>query len=149
MKVRVDRVGRAMRIAHGGCTTLPPTIRHNDRTWAWQRYGVLLKTPDIQRNRLVEDRALTNLAIAHDSIIASRSFQKHYASRHRTAERPFKTGDLVCLLTKNLNLPKGRAHKLLSIYTGPYYVTSSNVSVSNYALDLPGEPRARNIHPTF
>ena len=54
--------------------------------------------------------------------------------------------DLVCLLTKNLNLPKGRAHKLLSIYTGPYYITSSNVSVSNYALDLPGEPRARNIY---
>ena len=32
----------------GGYTTLLPAIRHNDRKWAWQAYGVLPKTPDIQ-----------------------------------------------------------------------------------------------------
>ena len=99
--------------------------------------------------RAFADKALTNLAIAHDSIIASRSFQTHYANRHRTAESPLQTGDLVYLATKNLNLPKGRAHKLLPIYIGPYPITSSNVSTSNYTLDLPEELRARNIHPTF
>jgi hypothetical protein len=32
---------------------------------------------------------------------------------------------------------------------GPYPITSSNVSTSNYTLDLPEELRAHNIHPTF
>jgi transposase InsO family protein len=95
------------------------------------------------------EKALTNLAIAHDSIIASRSFQTHYANRHRTAEEPLKEGDLVYLSTKNLKLPKGRAHKLLPTYIGPYKITSSNPSTSNYALGLPEELRTRNIHPTF
>ena len=99
--------------------------------------------------RAFADRALANLAIAHDSIIASRSFQTHYANHHQSAERPLETGDLVYLATKNLHLPKGRAHKLLPIYIGPYPITSSNVSTSNYTLDLPEELRTRNIHPTF
>jgi hypothetical protein len=95
------------------------------------------------------DKALTNLAIAHDSIIASRSYQAHYANRHRTAEEPFKPGDLAYLSTKHLRLPKGRTHKLLPTYIGPYAVTSSNPATSNYTLELPDELRARNIHPTF
>ena len=95
------------------------------------------------------DMALTNLAIAHDSIIASRSFQTHYANRHHTAEEPFKTGDLAYVSTKNLRLPKGRAHKLLPTYIGPYTVMSANPLTSNYTLELPEELRARNIHPTF
>ena len=36
--------------------------------------------------RVFADKALTNLVIAHNSIIASRSFQTHYANRHHTAE---------------------------------------------------------------
>ena len=99
--------------------------------------------------RAFADKALMNLAIAHDSIIASRSFQTHYANRHITAEQPLKTGDLVYLATKYLNLPKGRVRKLLPTYIGPYAIASSNVSTSNYSLDLPEELRAHNIHPTF
>ena len=56
--------------------------------------------------RAFADKALTTL----------RFFQTHYANHHRTAEGPLKTGDLVYLVTKNLNLSKGHADKLLLIY---------------------------------
>jgi Chromo (CHRromatin Organisation MOdifier) domain len=95
------------------------------------------------------EKALTNLAIAHDSIIASRSFQAHYANRSRSAEEPLKEGDLVYLSTKNLNLPKNRARKLMPTYVGPYPIIRASPSTSNYTLKLPIELEARNIHPTF
>jgi hypothetical protein len=46
------------------------------------------------------EKALTNLAIAHDPIIANRTFQTYYANKHRSAEEPLKEGDLVFLSTK-------------------------------------------------
>jgi hypothetical protein len=95
------------------------------------------------------EKTLTNLAIAHDSIIANRSFQAHYANQHRSVEVPLKEGDLVYLSTKNLNLPKNRARKLMPTYVGPYPITRANPSTSNYTLKLPIELEARNIHPTF
>jgi hypothetical protein len=95
------------------------------------------------------DKALTNLAITHNSIIASGSYQAHYASRHCTAKEPFKPGDLACLSTKHLQLPKGHTHKLLPTYIGLYAVTSSNPATLNYTLELPDELCMCNIHPTF
>ena len=95
------------------------------------------------------DKILTNLAIAHDSIIASRTFQTHYANRLRSAEEPLKEGDLVYLSTKNLNLPKHRARKLMPIFIGPYSIVKVNLDTSSYTLKLPAELEARNIHPTF
>jgi hypothetical protein len=56
--------------------------------------------------RSFAEKALTNLAITHDSIIASHSFQTHYANRKCSTEEPLKEGDLVYLSTKNLNLLK-------------------------------------------
>jgi transposase InsO family protein len=47
--------------------------------------------------RVFTGKALTNLAITHDSIITSRSFQTYYVNRHHTAEEPLKKGDLVYL----------------------------------------------------
>jgi hypothetical protein len=41
--------GRAVRVAHGGCTTLPPMIRHNDEVREWQTHETSLKIPDIQQ----------------------------------------------------------------------------------------------------
>jgi hypothetical protein len=95
------------------------------------------------------EKALTNLAIVHDSIIASQSFQTHYANRRRSAEDALKEGDLVYLSTKNLNLPKHRARKLMPTYVGPYPIIRANPSTSNYTLKLPTELETRNIHPTF
>jgi len=59
------------------------------------------------------EKALTNLAIVHDSIITNHTFQTHYANRHRSAEEPLKEGDLAYLSMKNLNLPKHQAQKLM------------------------------------
>jgi transposase InsO family protein len=95
------------------------------------------------------EKALTNLAIAHDSIIASQSFQTHYVNRRCSAEDALKEGDLVYLSTKNLNLPKHRARKLMPTYVGPYPIIRANPSTSNYTLKLPTELETRNIHPTF
>jgi hypothetical protein len=94
-------------------------------------------------------KALTNLAIVHDSIITNHTFQTHYANKHRSAEEPLKEGDLVYLSTKNLNLPKHWAWKLMPIFIGPYPVVKSYSDTSNYKLKLPIELEAQNIHPTF
>ena len=53
------------------------------------------------------DKALANLAIAHDSIITSRLFQTHYVNCHWSAEQPLEMGDLVYMAMKNLHLLKG------------------------------------------
>ena len=95
------------------------------------------------------EKALTNLAIAHDSIIANRTFQTHHANKYRSAEEPLKEGDLVYLSTKNLNLPKHRARKLMPVFIGPYPVAKANPDSSSYTLKLPIELEARNIYPTF
>ena len=95
------------------------------------------------------EKALTNIAIAHDSIIANRTFQTHYANRYRSAEEPLKEGDLVYLSTKNLNLPKHQARKLMPTFIGPYPIIRANPETSNYTLKLPLELEIRNVHPTF
>ena len=52
-------------------------------------------------------QALTNLAITHDALIASRVLQRHHANKHRREDPEIREGDLVYLSTKNLSLPKG------------------------------------------
>lgn len=59
------------------------------------------------------EQALRNLSMAHDTIIESRSSQTHQANKRRREGDVYKVGDLVYLSTKNLNLPKGRAQKLM------------------------------------
>jgi hypothetical protein len=83
------------------------------------------------------EKALTNLAIAHDSIIANRTFQTHHANKYRSAEEPLKEGDLVYLSTKNLNLPKHRARKLMPVFIGPYPVVKANPDSSSYTRATP------------
>ena len=95
------------------------------------------------------EKALTNLAIAHDSIIANHTFQTHYANKCCSAEEPLKEGDLVYLSMKNLNLPKHQAWKLMLTFIGPYPVIKANSDTLNYTLKLPIELDAQNIHPTF
>jgi hypothetical protein len=66
--------------------------------------------------------------MAHDAIIESRINQMFHANKRRTQEDPFEEGDMVYLSTDKLNLPKGRAHKLLP---------------------LPKELKDRRIYPKF
>ncbi len=93
--------------------------------------------------------ALQHLASAHDAIIAARVFQTTQANKRRAEEPIIKLGDLVFLSTKNLNLSKNRARKLMPKYIGPYKVIMARPETSNYTLDLPPALQRRRIHPTF
>jgi hypothetical protein len=81
-------------------------------------------------------KALHNMAIAHNSIIAERVFQCHHANRHQRGEPDITQGQLVYLSTKNLTMPKGHASKLLPKFIGPYKVLRANPESSNYELEL-------------
>lgn len=93
--------------------------------------------------------AVGNFLMARDAIIESRVNQTHFANRHREQEPPFKAGDKVYLSTANLNLPKGRASKLLPKYVGPYEILEAHPDSSTYRLELPDALQARRIHPVF
>ena len=56
---------------------------------------------------------------------------------------------MAYLSTKNLNLPKGRARKLLPKYLGPYKIVEASTDASTYTLELPEELRKRGIFPKF
>lgn len=94
-------------------------------------------------------QALHNLAAAHDALIASRVFQRHWANQHRREEPKIVENDKVYLSTKNLSLPKGRASKLLPKFVGPYRVVKAIPETSNYVLELPDELVKRRIVPRF
>ena len=94
-------------------------------------------------------QALRNLAEAHNAIIEARVFQTHAANSRRTAEPMLKKGDLVFLSTQNLNLPKGRAHKLCPKFVGPYKILQAKPKQSTYTLELPTALQARRIVPAF
>ena len=94
-------------------------------------------------------KTLMNLAIVHDSIIANRTFQTHYANRHQSAEEPLKEGDLVYLSTKSLNLLKHWVQKLMPIFISPYPIVKANSGSSNYTVKLPTKLEAWNIHLMF
>jgi len=99
--------------------------------------------------RTFVENALMNLQIAHDAIIESRVNQTHQANRRRRPEEPFRVGEEVYLSTADLNLPKGRARKLMPKFVGPYRVLESHPATSTYKLALPEGLAKRRIHPTF
>ncbi len=100
------------------------------------------------------ERALDHLRQAHDNIIASRVEQTRQANRRRRDEEvgervAFAVGAKAYLSTANLNMPKGRAHKLLPKFIGPYEIVRAHPATSNYTLKLPPALAQRGIHPTF
>ena len=64
-------------------------------------------------------------------------------------EDKIQAEDLVYVSTENLNLPKGRARKLLLKFIGPYKVLKAEPQMSTYMLELPAELVACHIHPKF
>ena len=95
------------------------------------------------------ERARNNLEMAHDALIESRVKQTHQANQHRQQEPDFEVDDLVYLSTKNLNIAKGRARKLVPKYIGPYKIVAAVPETSSYTLELPGDLAERGVHPTF
>lgn len=94
-------------------------------------------------------KARANLQRAHDAIIESRVNQTYYANKKRRDAPEYSKGQYVYLSTKNLNLPKGRATKLLPKYVGPYKITGVWPKESVCELQLPDELVKRRIHPRF
>jgi hypothetical protein len=84
-----------------------------------------------------------------NKLVTQRMHQAVKANRHRREGQKFNVGDLILLLTENLSLPKGRAHKLLPKYLGPYKVLTANHSSSTYKVELPPDLKARWIHDIF
>ncbi len=52
-------------------------------------------------------------------------------------------------MTKELNLPKGQAKKLLPLFIGPYEVLNAYTDSSTYTLKLPPELEKRGIYSMF
>ena len=95
------------------------------------------------------EHALETIDAVHDAIVASRIKQTHYANKSRREDSPLGVGDLVYLSTADLNLPKGRANKLLPKFIGPYPIEAAWPDTSTYTLTLPPELVNRRIHPKF
>ena len=95
------------------------------------------------------NQVLTNLGMAHDAIIESRVNQTRQSNKRQKAETSFTVGDKVYLSTQNLNLPRGRARKLMPKFIGPYKVTDSHPEISRYTPDLPPELKAQRIVRSF
>src|SRR5258708_24517687 len=111
-------------------------------------FQTMVSTPFFGVKSFVE-KALMNIVITHDSIIANCTFQTHYANRYWSAEEPLKEGDLVYLSTKNLNLPKHRVRKLMLIFIRLYPIAKANPGTLNYTMKFLIKLEAWNIHPTF
>ncbi|OJA15737.1 hypothetical protein AZE42_13184 [Rhizopogon vesiculosus] len=85
---------------------------------------------------------------AHDAIIEAHVGQAKQANRHR---RPatFNINDLVYLSTKNLRIPKGRAHKLIPKFIGPFRIVKVITEGAMYCLDLSAELWSHGVHDAF
>lgn len=99
-------------------------------------------------NQLIDD-SLVRLNAAHDAIIESRVFQTHHANKHRSPDPTIKVGDKVYISTKDMNLPKGRARKLMPKFIGPYSISKVIPESSNYVVELPPQLVTRRLHNKF
>jgi len=88
----------------------------------------------------------TRMAV-HDAIIQSRVVLTHHTNAHRHPGTLYNAGEPVYLSTKNLNLPKGRVHKLLPRFIGPLKVLEARNNESVIVLQLPEELASCRIHP--
>ena len=95
------------------------------------------------------EHAQQTVDAVHNAIIARCIIQTHQANHRRCEEPNLAEGDLVYLSTADLNLPKGRAHKLLPKFIGLYPIVTAQPEVSTYMLKLLPELVNRWIHPMF
>ena len=86
--------------------------------------------------------------MAHDSVIEARVKQTVQANR-KCAVASRGDGDLVCLSTKNIKPPKGRARKLMPKYLGPFKILKTVEDGAAYQLELSKELKTRGIHDVF
>lgn len=68
------------------------------------------------------DQAKLNLTLVHNAILEHCVDQTIQSNKERREEPSIPVGSKVYLSTENLNLPKGRARKLMPKFIGPYTV---------------------------
>ena len=71
------------------------------------------------------------------------------SNKNRREGQAFKQGELVLLLSKNINLHKGQSHKLFPKSLRPYKVLWANPHTSSYKIKLPPDLREQHIHNVF
>ena len=72
------------------------------------------------------EQARSNLLAAHNTILENRILQSFHANKKRRVDLDYKWDDFVYLSTKNLDLPKGRARKLVPKFIGPYKILEAH-----------------------
>src|SRR6266705_3087744 len=95
------------------------------------------------------NKAKENLQRANNTIIHNCVQQTIQVNKRRCLDPPLEKGELAYLSTDKLNLPKGRAGKLMPLYIGPYKILEAYPETSNYILKLPPQLECCGIHPRF
>jgi hypothetical protein len=91
------------------------------------------------------ERIRLNWLRATDALIASRVEMVTQGNKHRRRDSPqFEVGNLVYVSTKDISFPEALARKFVPKFIGPYPITATFPSSSNYDIDFP--PHLR-IHP--
>jgi hypothetical protein len=93
----------------------------------------------------------TDVADAHDTLVASRIAQANAANVHRSNKPDFNIDDFVYLSTAHrrceyLNGNSKQVAKFMPRFDGPYTIVSVSPESSTYTLDLPDHT---NVYPTF
>ena len=84
---------------------------------------------------------------AHNAILETHVKETQTANRKQWLA-PFQTGDLVCISTKNISLPRGQAQKLVSKFIGPYQI-NRDFRNNSFEMDLLLRLCQWGIHPVF
>jgi len=91
--------------------------------------------------------AKMNWLIATDALIATRVEMITQGNKHRRIDSPqFHTGNKVYVSTRDITFPEGMTRKLIPKFIGPYPITASFPSSSNYDIAFPAHMK---IHSRF
>src|SRR6266700_1424355 len=118
-------------------------------------YGFMLRMmmeiPPLDYPRVVDfaNKVKENLQRAHNAIIHNCIQQTIQANKRRCPDLPLEKGELAYLSMDKLNLPKGRAGKLMLLYIGLYKILEAFPETSNYILKLPPQLEQHGVHPRF
>lgn len=70
------------------------------------------------------------------------------ANKHQRLA-PFMIGDLLFVLTKNISITEGKAHKIAPKYIGPYRIEQVIKAGATYRIELLQEMRRRGTCANF
>ena len=144
--IKLPTIEFAINLARSDSTGYLPfflNTRHMPRPMIWND-ALKDEYPGVRAYMLKVKNAIM---AAHNSILAVRVKHTRDANHHQRSA-PFAKSDLVYLSTKNLNLPKGLACKLVSKFVGPYRILE-DFRNNSYHIKLPPNLKRRGVHDVF